>query len=508
MLEHGDSPPPKTLPSDVTSPSTPSQANNTAASLGYSQPGLVGGGAGKDQQPAPVTAVVSSSAAHPYRTTTSTFTATSRSVGPTNFTQDQPRGEVLHPTPHRPSLLSPSNSRPSNDTLQESVSMEDQEGGQSGNDLNNSHSEASIPQQKSASKLPSRIPAPRGSSEAAYGGLKGPHRDPHSPSQSTTPHTDTRIPGTSPAGVTHDNTRRSPNTLTAEPPSQAHPPSRLQTPGSIARSPGMTQEHKLTPDSKIPSVNSASHPQDRPGPETRIPTLGNIGRSSSGLTKEIHSPPHESHKPVDYRSPSEQGESRIPMKGMSGHTATEPYSKAARPSPGDMPRGYSGGHSKVPTPGQQVGGGGSSGIPTLASQGRSNSGLGANLSGPGSLAGKTHPSPGTPSYGYSKMPATPTIAGGEGNHTPQSRLQSPTYSSGIRPPSVHPTQSPPSQQPQPSSQPQAPRGYSSGIRPPAINSAINTPGIPIPSPLATPGSRGSVTSTGSASRIPQAAGKD
>lgn len=463
--------------------------------MGYSQPGMVVAG-GKDQQPPPVTVAASSSASHTYQTTTSNFTATSRSVGPTNFTQDQPRGEVLHPTPHRPGLLSSSNSHSSSDTQQDSISMD--EGGQSGKDLNNSHSEASVVTQKSTSKLPSRIPAPRGSSEAAYGGVKGPHRDPHSPSQST--HADTRIPTTSPAATSQDNTRRSPNSLTGEPQTQLHTPSRLQAPGSIARSPGMPQEPKLTPDSKIPSLNSSTH--DRPGVESRIPTLGNMGRSPSGLTKDALSPPQEPQKPMDYRTPNEQGESRIPMMGQAGHTLTEPYSKMTRPSPGDTPRAYSSSYSRTPTTGQQGGGGVTSGIPTLASQGRSNSGLGTNHSSSG-LSNKAHPS--TPSYGYSKMPTTPASPG-EGTQMPQSRIQSPAYSSGIRPPSVHPTQSPPSHSPQPQSQPQTPRGYGSGIRPPAINSAINTPGIPIPSPLATPGSRGSVTSTGSASRIPHSAG--
>lgn len=498
LLEHGDSPPPKTLGSDITSPSAPLQASTP--SMGYSQPGL-----GGKNQPA-VTMPASSNASHTYQSNSSSFTTTSRSVGPTNFTQDQPRGEVLHPTPHRPSLLSPSGSRPTHDSLQESPSVHDHDayldgsgshskGGHNGSDLlnNMSHPEVSVTPQKPVSKLPSRIPAPR-SSEAAFGGMKTPHRDPLSPSQSSIPHTDTRIPTTP-----RDGTSRSPNSLGGE--LQPHTTSQLQTPGSIARSPA-TQQHKLTPDTKIPTMNSPnSLPHDKPGPvESRIPTLGNIGRSLSGLTKEVHSP-LESQKSVEHHSTNEQqNESRIPMMSPSGHTpgshtSESHHSKIGRPSPGEATRNY-GSQGKV-TSGPA--GGGSSGIPTLASQGRSNSGLGTNLPSPGGLTGKLNAS--TASYGYTKTPSS----SGEAGQAHPSRIQSPTYSSGIRPPSIH---SPPSQQQQQQQQPpHNARGYSSGIRPPTINTAINTPGIPLPSPLGTPGSRGSVTSTGSASRIPYAAGK-
>lgn len=476
LLEHGDSPPPKTLPSDMASPSTPIQTSSS-----YSQPGL----GGKNQPE--VTVPANSSTSHTYQTTTTTYTATSRSVGPTNFTQDQPRGEVLHPTPHRPSLLSPSGSRPSHDTLQESPSAPEthsngtashSKGGHITNDLVNNinHPETSVTPQKPTSKLPSRIPAL---------GMKAPQRDPLSPSQPPMSHTDSRIPTTP-----QDAVRRN----SGSPESQMPTASRLQTPGSIARSPAI-QEPKLTPDTKIPSMTSPISPYDRPTPgESRIPTLGNIGRSPSGPVKEIQSP-HDSHK-VEHHSVNEQhNESRIPMMSPSGHAPESHHSKIGRPSPGEA--GRYGSQARPLTSGQA--GGGASGIPTLGSQGRSNSGLGSNLPSPGGLGGKLNTS--NSSYGHTKSPSS----GGEAGQPHHSKIQSPVYSSGIRPPSIHsPSQQQPQQQQQ--QQPHTPRGYSSGIRPPTINAAINTPGIPIPSPLGTPGSRSSVTSTGSGSRIPYAAG--
>ncbi|KAK8743045.1 hypothetical protein OTU49_001500, partial [Cherax quadricarinatus] len=131
LLEHGDSPPPKMSACEVTS-SFDLTSSVAAPSSGYSLTSTQ-----SDIQDASLKTTTtsvdtglclgrnsSSRGPHEYQDSNSSsggrVDSSMASVGPANFTQDQPRGEVLHPTPHRPHFSS--SARPARVSLQDPLS--------------------------------------------------------------------------------------------------------------------------------------------------------------------------------------------------------------------------------------------------------------------------------------------------------------------------------------------------------------------------------------------------
>ncbi|KAG7170200.1 flocculation protein FLO11-like isoform X2 [Homarus americanus] len=526
LLEHGDSPPPNMLASKVV-PSSNTMSVTPVPSVGYSQI-TTHSGIYESSRKASVTSVnafssgvhlSSGSGSECQDSSRSSVGGVGSSVGPTNFTQDQPRGEVLHPTPHRPHLSS-SSSRLTHESLQDAItSAQDTpsdlqqaaghelrpEAPQAREGVNGvGNAESTLSSIKAAPKPLSRIPSR--SPETALP-VKNLQKDSPISSHSSHLHHESRIPtlgsmGRSPSSETHSSVE-----------------SRIPTPGNMGTSPGgLTQESRVTSHSHIPSLNSKgpsssnlTHDKHILG-ESRIPMLSSVGRTPSNLThdSQIYG---ETLKPVGYSpsaEPHNMSDSRIPVIGMMGRTSSNLTRESLGMGAGKhgSPDVITGNKNFTPNNKSQIAGSpgsNGSGIPSLVTQGRSSSNLSSNIPSPGtvSIGMQSDASKHQVVYGYASKPQN---LGDTGQMSSPSRLHSPGYSTGIRPPTIHS----PNQQ-QPSHQPQV-RGYPSGIRPPTVNAAINTPGIPIPSPasptsqLMNPGSRGSVTSTGSASRIPMAAG--
>lgn len=527
LLEHGDSPPPKMSACEVTS-SFDLTSSVAAPSSGYSLTSTQ-----SDIQDASLKTTTtsvdtglclgrnsSSRGPHEYQDSNSSsggrVDSSMASVGPANFTQDQPRGEVLHPTPHRPHFSS--SARPARVSLQDPLSSAQDphsvpykiDGGESQYETSElsetesgeEHSETSILALKAASKPHSRIPS---LSPEVLPGNKHIFKDSHVSSQ-TYSHQESRIPTLNIIGRS--------STLTNDAHSSVE--SRIPIPASMGRSSGsLAQETRGSSESQIPSISSKvanlsnSYCDKQAQDESRIPALSSAGRNSSNVVFDNRSF-SESRKPTILHSSNESqiiSDSRIPVIGMMGRTSSNltresfgiGYTKLGN---SDVTVGNKNFVSNKPLGSGSTGNNGS-GIPLLSSKGRSNSNLGPVLPNAGNVL--------TTMIGDSNKHLSYSYVSQSQNHgdishvSSTARLQSPGYTTGIRPPTIH---SPSQQQPiQPSLS-----SYPSGIRPPTVNAAINTPGIPIPFPmspsnhLANPGSRGSITSTGSASRIPMASG--
>lgn len=475
ILEHGESPPPKVSITGSALPSATVAISNEPPSSQYSQSTSL------SQNASVRLSTAAATASEPAGTSVS---------GLTNFTQDQPRGEVLHPTPHRPNLLSTS-------------PKQDEEPAPQSEPVAQTTSENSVSPPKTGPKPLSRIPSLSSDVHSGHN-----NHDSHLPNRSYN-HSESRLP-------VIDNKGRDTNTLSNE----SHGPveTRIPTLSSSGRSTSsLSQAPKGLTESRIPMVrpnNFVSSQNKTVTGDSRIPAYGNSIRSpdnminNSKFTQEPRKPllsnsGHSSSSLI--REPQTVGDSRIPlMAGMvrsSSNLGKEnlnnssklPMSSAYSPTSTNLVSG-----SNLPT--NNI-----TGIPTLASQGRSNSGLSSGIPVPG-LRNETPKNIGVDV----RKPLSQVSA----SHT-SSRLQTSGYAGGIRPPSMH-TSSPvlsagkQLQPPQPSQL--QPPGYTSGIRPPSVNAAINTPGIPIPSStsssshLNNPGSRSSVSSTGSGSRIPMTSG--
>nr|XP_027230432.1 flocculation protein FLO11-like [Penaeus vannamei] len=457
LLEHGDSPPPKT----PVTPSAPSSTFPTTSPTIATPPSkLAGTQVTSDRIPLSASESTTSESYVTSDTSGRSSLSYQRGVGSsltssgglTNFTQDQPRGEVLHPTPHRPHVISPSGSRHGLDSLQDpsvgtpdKVAMGVSQHIEAGTSLPEQHLSLSQESQHSIQKLSSCY-----TGKANHKTSFDSHAS-HSPAQMT----ESRIP-------TLGNIGRSPSNLTSERSNESHvlPESRIPTLGAMGRSPS-SLNHESKAESRIPTLNNMGHSSSnllhdkQTSGESRIPTLGSTGRSQSNLGHEApttQSLPASSHEGVTKPASNLNTPQQLRTAGMNG-----------------------------------------SGIPSLASQGRSSSSLGSGIPSPSPTS--TGLRTGIPKHDATDgLTKKSLVYGGTS--------QAPAYSSAspLPSPAQHPssnfTQSP---------------GYSSGIRPPSINSAINTPGIPLPSSgstshLTNPGSRGSITSTGSGTRIPMVAG--
>ncbi|XP_068200291.1 erbin-like isoform X2 [Palaemon carinicauda] len=475
ILEHGESPPPKVSVTSSSLPSATVTMSNDPPSLQYSQ---------------------STSLSHNTSVGLSTTTTTTSSEssgtsvsGLTNFTQDQPRGEVLHPTPHRPNLIASSPSKQEEESVPQSEPAVQ------------TTSENNVSPPKTGPKPLSRIPSRSSDVHSGHN-----NHNSHLPSRAYN-HSESRLPAV-------DNKARDTNILSSE----SHGPveSRIPSLSSSGRSKSsLSQAPKGLTESQIPMVrptNFMSSQNKSVIGDSRIPAYGN-NRSSDNM---INSPQfnQEPRKPFlanagrsssSIVQESQTGvESRIPvMAGMvrsSSNLGKENLSSSKLPTS----------NAYGPTGTNQVGGSSlptnnMTGIPTLASQGRSNSGLGSGIPLPGSVGLRNE----APKNIDVRKPLSQVSAS---HISTSSRLQTPGYAGGIRPPSMH-TSSPvlSTGKPHQPSQMQPP-GYTCGLRPPSVNAAINTPGIPIPSStssssyLNNPGSRSSVSSTGSGSRIPMTSG--
>ncbi|XP_063614671.1 protein scribble homolog isoform X3 [Penaeus indicus] len=499
LLEHGDSPPPKT-PVTPSAPSStfPTTSPTTATPLSK----LAGTQVTSDRIPLSASDSTTSESYVTSDTSGRSSLSYQRGVGSsltssgglTNFTQDQPRGEVLHPTPHRPHVISPSGSRHGLDSLQDpSVGTPDKVAMGVPQ-----HMEAGSSPPRTAPKPQSRIPA---LSPESYPGVtpgKANHKTSfdshasHSPAQMT----ESRIP-------TLGNIGRSPSNLTSEKSSESHvlPESRIPTLGTMGRSPSSLNNESKT-ESRIPTLNNMGHSSSnllhdkQTSGESRIPTLGSTGRSQSNLGHEA---------PIT-------AESRIPTIGAVGRTSSNLTRESiGLKKPANSHEGVTKPAPNLNTPQQlRTAGMNGSGIPSLASQGRSSSSLGSGIPSPSPTSAGLRT--GIPKHDATDgLTKKSLVYGGTSQVSSTSRLQSPSYSSGIRPPTYSSASPLPSPVQHPSGSFTQSPGYSSGIRPPSINSAINTPGIPLPSSgsashLTNPGSRGSITSTGSGTRIPMVAG--
>lgn len=499
LLEHGDSPPPKT----PVTPSAPSSTFPTTSPTIATPPSkLAGTQVTSDRIPLSASESTTSESYVTSDTSGRSSLSYQRGVGSsltssgglTNFTQDQPRGEVLHPTPHRPHVISPSGSRHGLDSLQDpSVGTPDKVAmGVS------QHIEAGTSPPRTAPKPQSRIPALNPESYPAVTPGKANHKTSfdshasHSPAQMT----ESRIP-------TLGNIGRSPSNLTSERSNESHvlPESRIPTLGAMGRSPS-SLNHESKAESRIPTLNNMGHSSSnllhdkQTSGESRIPTLGSTGRSQSNLGHEAPTTP----------------ESRIPTISAVGRTSSNLTRESiGLKKPASSHEGVTKPASNLNTPQQlRTAGMNGSGIPSLASQGRSSSSLGSGIPSPSPTS--TGLRTGIPKHDATDgLTKKSLVYGGTSQVSSTSRLQSPSYSSGIRPPAYSSASPLPSPAQHPSSNFTQSPGYSSGIRPPSINSAINTPGIPLPSSgstshLTNPGSRGSITSTGSGTRIPMVAG--
>ncbi|XP_047500097.1 mucin-12-like isoform X3 [Penaeus chinensis] len=499
LLEHGDSPPPKT----PVTPSAPSSTFPTTSPTTATPPSkLAGTQVTSDRIPLSASDSTTSESYVTSDTSGRSSLSYQRGVGSsltssgglTNFTQDQPRGEVLHPTPHRPHIISPSGSRHGLDSLQDpSVGTPDKVAMGVPQ-----HIETGTSPPRTAPKPQSRIPA---LSPESYPGVtpgKANHKTSfdspasHSPAQMT----ESRIPSIGNIG-------RSPSNLTSERSNESHvlPESRIPTLGAMGRSPS-NLNHESKTESRIPTLNNMGHSSSnllhdkQTSGESRIPTLGSTGRSQSNLGHEAPTTP----------------ESRIPTIGAVGRTSSNLTRESiGLKKPASSHEGVTKPASNLNTPQQlRTAGMNGSGIPSLASQGRSNSSLGSGIPSPSPTSAGLRT--GIPKHDATDgLTKKPLVYGGTSQVSSTSRLQSPSYSSGIRPPTYSSASPLPSPVQHPSGSFTQSPGYSSGIRPPSINSAINTPGIPLPSSgstshLTNPGSRGSITSTGSGTRIPMVAG--
>ncbi|XP_042879925.1 mucin-12-like isoform X2 [Penaeus japonicus] len=506
LLEHGDSPPPKTPVTPSAPSSTFPTTSPTTATPSSQYPASKLAGTQVTADRIPLSASDSTTTSESYVTSDTSGRSSlsyhrgagsslTSSGGLTNFTQDQPRGEVLHPTPHRPHVISPSGSRHGLDSLQDSsVGTPDK--------LGRPHEAMGVPQHietgtsppRTAPKPQSRIPA---LSPESYPG-KVNHKTSfdshasHSPAQMT----ESRIPSLGSVG-------RSPSNFTSERASESHtlPESRIPTLGAMGRSPSsLNNENKA--ESRIPTLNNMGHsssnllPDKQTPGESRIPTLGSTGRSQSNLGHETPTTP----------------DSRIPTLGAVGRTSSNlTRESVGLKKPANSHEGITKPATNLHTPQQQrtVGMNGS-GIPSLGSQGRSNSSIGSGIPSPSPAS--TGLRTGIPKHDATDGLTKKSLGyGGTSQVSSTSRLQSPSYSSGIRPPTYSSASPLPSPTQHPSGNFAQSPSYSSGIRPPSVNSAINTPGIPLPSSgssshLTNPGSRGSITSTGSGTRIPMVAG--
>nr|XP_045595962.1 mucin-17-like isoform X1 [Procambarus clarkii]XP_045595963.1 mucin-17-like isoform X1 [Procambarus clarkii] len=524
LLEHGDSPPPK-MPACEVPQSFDSTSMTTVPSTGYSQTATQSGTSDASIKAA-ITSVesglcsgIDTSGSHEYQDNSSSGGRVS-SDGPANFTQDQPRGEVLHPTPHWPNLSSAS--RHTHDSLQDSVSSaqnplcdsQETDSGASESETNQSsdtessvgHSEGTLSPLKVTSKPQSRIPALI--TEVPFPEIKTINKDPHSSSHTSHSLHESRIPTFSCMG-------RNSSSLTNDAHSSVE--SRIPTLVSISKSSSsLAQERRNFAESQIPTLSSKganvnnSMYDKQAQCDTRLPVLGNVGHNSHNAVFDAQSL-SESLKSLGYNSNAESqitSESRIPVMGLMGRTSSNLTREALGINTGKLPSpDVTIGNKNFPLNKPLVTGSNGSSIPLMSLQSRCNSNQGSSLPSLGNIS-TTMPGDSNRhlvSYGHVSSPQNYQDAGHVYIST---RLPSPGYSSGIRPPTVH---SPSQQQQQPAIQSHL-RGYPSGIRPPMVNTAINTPGIPLPSPispsnhLTNPGSRGSITSTGSASRIPMASG--
>ncbi|KAK7083033.1 hypothetical protein SK128_009244 [Halocaridina rubra] len=472
LLEHGESPPLKSV-----------DTSSVSSTL-------------------PVVTAVSSSIS--YSKSQITQAESSGSRGLTNFTQDQPRGEVLHPTPHRPHMISSSvqESTVASDSVVEPYANQSKEPTNVQSTKPEHYSSPPKPAPKPVSKIPSLTSEPQSNHNNSY--------ESHIPSHSSNLG-ESRIPSLG-----------SKNRSTSILQSNAHSPleNRMsplsqETKGLESQIPSYSfQSKQSSVESRIPMYGSNVRNTDCSSNNSQIsqgtqkPLLSNMGRSSSNLSNDAHS----------------LSESRIPTIGgmvrSSSNLARENLSSST--SSGKLPTPGLSIAKNAPTSANVVSSINSSPaasttptvIPTLASQGRSNSVLGSGIPAPGSTCGRSE----TPKNQVIEPQLRKPLYGIAGQTSGLSRLQSPGYSSGIRPPGGMHTNSPVAStgkfhdtSPLPSpSQIQSP-GYRSGIKPLTVNAAINTPGIPLPPTTPTghynnPGSRSSVSSTGSGSRIPMTSG--
>ncbi|KAK4292424.1 hypothetical protein Pmani_034804 [Petrolisthes manimaculis] len=427
------------------------------------------------------------------------------SVGPANFTQDQPRGEVLHPTPHRPAR--PHHPHHPSQTSDGPLTMdhwEDSENHETTTDgpseglpkdhdnievttisksttsqpdtpatttTTNNNNNNNTQNTKMMMMIPSRIPCV---SPTDYIGTPPPRytqqqQPPHHPS-SQSGHINTQ----------HHHHHQDPNITPILDVNKSHTtPTTTTSTTTTTRSPNTSftskpEDPRRTSDTRIPTLMTLG-PERAVGGESRIPTLSSgVSRGSAHNTS-----PQQSHgEPNNITTPG-RTLSNLSQESLGRKSSTTITPNIDTNRTPHRPMGSEGGRvSHIPrTPT----------TPTI---------------------------PPGPTHIHTPHTGAPT--------TPRQQQQQPQQCSGVgggygfvvSRPHHTPTSS------QSTSRIQSPLGYPSpthsGIRAPqgVMNSAINTPGIPLPnsqSPalstqLTSPGSRASVTSTGSASRIPHITG--
>ncbi|KAK3879449.1 hypothetical protein Pcinc_015982 [Petrolisthes cinctipes] len=406
-------------------------------------------------------------------------TNTNSSVGPANFTQDQPRGEVLHPTPHRPA-------RPHHPHHPPQAS-EGPPGPLTMDHWEDSENSASHPNRETTTEGPSEcLPKDLDNIEVTTIS-KSTASQPDTPTTTTTNTHNTKmmmmIPSRIPCVSPTDYIGTSPPRFTQQ--QQHHHSSQSghintqhhQDPNTTpVLDLNNTHTTPTTTTTRSPNTSFTTKPEDpRRTSDTRIPTLMTMG-TSLGPERAVG------------------GESRIPT--LPGGVSRGPHHHNTSPQQGH------GESNNITTPGRTL----------------------SNLSQE-SLGRKSSATMTPNTDNTNRTPHRP-MGGGEGGRvshiprTPTTPTIPPPGHTHIHTPHTGGGPTTPRLQQQQQQQQQHHHlgggGVGGGIRAPqgVINSAINTPGIPLPtsqSPalstqLTSPGSRASVTSTGSASRIPHMTG--